>query len=177
MLSACSSVALAVAGAGAAAYAATRPGAVGDASRAAGSGVADVAAKARSLDKSHHITQRAYDTLKATASKAAEVDRKYHVTERAKSGLSGAVSRAAEMDKKYHVTDRAATGIAAGINWVRGLGGANEPPLPEGWIAMQDHSGRVYYVNELTGESQWERPSAEVPVGNLPQPPRQPWMG
>lgn len=34
-----------------------------------------------------------------------------------------------------------------------------QPPLPPNWIALEDpDSGDVYYANEATGETQWERP-------------------
>jgi len=35
-----------------------------------------------------------------------------------------------------------------------------QPPLPPNWIALEDpDSGDIYYANEATGETQWERPS------------------
>lgn len=34
-----------------------------------------------------------------------------------------------------------------------------QPPLPPNWIALEDPgSGDIYYANEATGETQWERP-------------------
>jgi len=37
-----------------------------------------------------------------------------------------------------------------------------EFPLPNGWSAVDDGSGRVYYANASTGESAWDRPGAGV---------------
>lgn len=34
-----------------------------------------------------------------------------------------------------------------------------EGDLPPGWLECKDPSGSSYYVNDLTGESSWERPS------------------
>ena len=37
-------------------------------------------------------------------------------------------------------------------------------PLPEGWSAeIDDESGRVFYQNNETGETQWEKPSVPDP--------------
>lgn len=34
-----------------------------------------------------------------------------------------------------------------------------QPPLPPNWIALEDpDSGDIYYANEATGDTQWERP-------------------
>ena len=34
-------------------------------------------------------------------------------------------------------------------------------PLPPNWIALEDpNSGDVYYANEVTGVTQWERPGS-----------------
>lgn len=37
-------------------------------------------------------------------------------------------------------------------------------PLPEGWYAQDDGQGNIYYYNEHTQESVWERPVAEDPT-------------
>lgn len=34
------------------------------------------------------------------------------------------------------------------------------PPLPEGWSEIRDDTYGLYYFNERTGESQWERPTS-----------------
>eukprot|EP00252_Welwitschia_mirabilis_P020859 TRINITY_DN51_c0_g3_i1.p1 TRINITY_DN51_c0_g3~~TRINITY_DN51_c0_g3_i1.p1 ORF type:complete len:696 (-),score=188.90 TRINITY_DN51_c0_g3_i1:306-2393(-) len=54
--------------------------------------------------------------------------------------------------------------------------------LPQGWVEATDpESGHVYYYNENTGISQWERPSVNVVLPPPPPPPSLPplpdnWM-
>jgi len=44
---------------------------------------------------------------------------------------------------------------------------AEEKPLPDGWTSLTDESsGRVYFYNEGTGETSWEKPVGSV-EGNL----------
>jgi hypothetical protein len=42
-----------------------------------------------------------------------------------------------------------------------GAGGGGDSDLPPGWVAETDEDGDVYYTNEETGETQWERPGEE----------------
>jgi len=38
-------------------------------------------------------------------------------------------------------------------------------PLPEWWVENEDEtSGKIYYFNSLTGEVNWDRPKAEIPL-------------
>uniref|UniRef100_A0A0D6R7C0 Polyglutamine-binding protein 1 n=1 Tax=Araucaria cunninghamii TaxID=56994 RepID=A0A0D6R7C0_ARACU len=47
--------------------------------------------------------------------------------------------------------------------------------LPQGWVeAIDSGSGHVYYYNESTGKSQWERPSENVILPLPPPPPSLP---
>jgi len=40
----------------------------------------------------------------------------------------------------------------------------NTNELPQGWLALQDpSSGMTYYANQLTGQTQWEKPPAPLP--------------
>jgi len=41
-------------------------------------------------------------------------------------------------------------------------GGATEPPLPPGWKQESDAEGDVWYVNTVTGESVWDRPTSSA---------------
>jgi hypothetical protein len=40
--------------------------------------------------------------------------------------------------------------------------------LPKGWIALHDDDGDVYFMNELTEETTWERPTQPA---SKPLPP------
>ncbi|KAI7888660.1 Rho GTPase activation protein [Mucor mucedo] len=37
-----------------------------------------------------------------------------------------------------------------------------DSPLPQGWEHAYDEEGTIYYFNEFTGESRWERPADEL---------------
>lgn len=46
------------------------------------------------------------------------------------------------------------------------------PPLYPGWEEARDPtSGKPYYYNSQTGETQWDRPSSHIPLRQLPPPP------
>jgi hypothetical protein len=45
-----------------------------------------------------------------------------------------------------------------------------QPYLPHGWIQLFHPSGRPYYVNRMTNQSQWE-PPLPPPPSQLPPPP------
>jgi len=41
--------------------------------------------------------------------------------------------------------------------------------LPKGWVSVQDPaSGMTYYANQSTGETTWEKPSAPLPMTQIP---------
>ena len=40
----------------------------------------------------------------------------------------------------------------------------NAAALPPGWLELKDQTGRPYYVNQATGQSQWEPPAPLAPV-------------
>ncbi|KAL3815820.1 hypothetical protein ACHAXA_009308 [Cyclostephanos tholiformis] len=43
-----------------------------------------------------------------------------------------------------------------------------QSPLPPDWIALEDmHSGEIYYANEVTGDTQWERPCLGDRAGKI----------
>ncbi|KAI8065351.1 Rho GTPase activation protein [Gilbertella persicaria] len=48
-----------------------------------------------------------------------------------------------------------------------------ESPLPQGWEHAYDEDGTIYYFNEMTGESRWDRPIEEEEQNQPPPlPPR-----
>ncbi|RUS16163.1 hypothetical protein BC937DRAFT_91551 [Endogone sp. FLAS-F59071] len=48
----------------------------------------------------------------------------------------------------------------------QGYPSQSQPPLPSGWIAQLDPTGRHYYVETATGRTQWEFPQSAVSPTN-----------
>ena len=145
------SLLLGAAGAGAAAYAATRDDKVGDAAKATGK------ATLTGIDK------------------AKEFDQKHKVTATAGNWFQQGLNNAKEFNAKHNVTGKVASGIESGMNQVNSaLGGgsakpATAPPpsapqvaavggLPAGWQAVSTPDGRVYFWNQASEATTWERP-------------------
>mmetsp|Transcript_24087 Transcript_24087/g.61384 ORF Transcript_24087/g.61384 Transcript_24087/m.61384 type:complete len:203 (+) Transcript_24087:1-609(+) len=144
------SVTLAVAGAGAAAYAATRDDRVGDAAKATGTATVTAMSRAKEFDEKHKVT--------ATAG----------------SWLQQGLNSAREFNDKHNVTGRIAAGVEDGMNRAtKALNGDSAVPpqpsptpqvaqphdLPPGWQAVATPDGRVYYWKQSTGETTWEKPT------------------
>jgi len=138
---ACGSVVLGVAGAGAAAYAATRQDAIGNAAKATGGAVVAGIGKAKELDQKHHLT----------------------------AALKQGVEQARAFNQKHDITGKIAGGVEFGMNKLTAAlavkGTAEAAPgeqgssLPQGWKALATPDGRLYYWNERTGATTWERPT------------------
>jgi len=139
------SVVLGVAGAGAAAYAVTRNDKVGDAAKATGKATVHGIDKAREINEQHKIT--------ATAGQ----------------WLQQGVNSARDFNHKHDVTGKMASGVESGMNklsgWLQPAQAPSKPTaagseLPPGWQAVATPDGRVYYWNQATGDTTWEKPTA-----------------
>ena len=110
-----------VAGAAGAAYATTRSGTVGTATRGVAQGSVAMVEKAGELDREHHITAKARELTSAAVSKASAFDQEYHVTDRVKAATSETARVLSDFNTKYQVTDKVSSGISSGIatisNW------------------------------------------------------------
>jgi hypothetical protein len=53
-------------------------------------------------------------------------------------------------------TDLLSDGFAG--NWEAGLYDGEVGRGRNGWVALADQDGYVYYFNDLTGATQWEKP-------------------
>jgi hypothetical protein len=107
--------------AGAALYATTREGDVGDAARAAGSTAALTFDKA---SKKHHLGDRIKAASDATIKKAKELDEEYKIVDNVKSAASDAYVEAVKINEKYDITGTAARSITMGAKSIaRLLGG------------------------------------------------------
>merc|ERR1719386_257871 len=92
-----------VAGAGAAAYAATRKDGVGDAARGVGNCAMTGANKAKELNDEHNITGKATAAAQAGIAKAKEVNEKHGITEKITAGVSKVTEKAKEIEEKHNV--------------------------------------------------------------------------
>ena len=81
------SVVLGIAGAGAAAYAATRGDKVGDAARAMGTATVAACGKAKAVDQKYHITSTAGSWLRQGYASALEFNTKHGITDKTIGGL------------------------------------------------------------------------------------------
>merc|ERR1712194_447149 len=112
-----------IAGAGGAAYCATRQDAIGEAARGAGNVVVAGAERANELNKEHKITEKLAITGKAGLAKAREVDNKFGITSKITTGAMTAASTAKSIEAKHKVTDKVAGGISMGLTKLTSLAG------------------------------------------------------
>lgn len=153
---------LGIVGAAGAAYAASKDsGAAGDAARQLGKGAVAATASAKELDRKHQLSSKAVHFFQATATKAQQLGEEWKVKEK----VAATARRAQEFEREHQLTSRAAKGLADGLAAAtRAISN-----LPPGWSARMDEaSGRKFYVNEHTGESQWELPTGPAPLPDAP---------
>lgn len=146
-----------VGAAGAAYTAANNKGAAGAAIRSVGAGTVNAAAGASRLNRDHKLTERAAKLAKAGATRAQELSREWGLAEK----IQATARRASEFEQEHQLTARAAKGLS------NGLAAATRAirRLPPGWLLRTDPAtGREFYVNEHTGESQWELPDGPAPT-------------
>jgi len=66
--------------------------------------------------------------------------------------------------KYYHNTKNEETTYSPPARFKQFNSDAIEPgPLPTGWKEVKDENDQIYYWNEITDESQWERPQYPRP--------------
>ena len=106
----------ALAGAAGAAYATTRGDEWGDAARATGDASAAAYAKAKELDRDHHILSRTKDALVTGYNKAVEIDQQYSILDRTKRFARDSYSKAREIDQQYDLSGKAASATISGMN-------------------------------------------------------------
>jgi hypothetical protein len=148
---------LGIAGAAGAAYAASKDsGVAGDTARTLGKGAVAATASAKDLDRKHQISAKAVHFLQASAAKAKQLGEEWKVKDK----VEATARRAQEFEKEHQLTARAAKGLSDGLDAAtRAIS-----KLPAGWSARVDEAtGRKYYVNEHTGETQWEVPTGPAP--------------
>lgn len=101
-------------------------------------------------------------TAEAHSSKESQMQRK-ELPELLKQRL-----KARGLLKETNTTDRTTDAGATG-------NGTSSKLLPQGWVEATDsESGHVYYYNEITGKTQWERPVEMVILPPPPPPPSLP---
>ena len=113
----------AVAGAGAAAYAATRKDNIGETAREAGSKTLKATEGVREFDRKHGITQGAKDAVQAVGTKVTKINEEHKITERASTLISGGVGKAKQFNEEHQVTQKAGAAVAATGRAFARLGG------------------------------------------------------
>ena len=98
---------------GAAMYATTQDGKVGDVVRTAGAKTADAAGAAYDYAKEHKVVDKAKAAATATAVKAKEINDEYDLTGKAKAGASAVAHKAAEVNEKYDITGKVASATSS----------------------------------------------------------------
>jgi len=154
-----------IAGAAGAAYAASADkGFTGNAARTVGSTAATAASSAHELNRQHQITSRAAAFIRAGTAKAQQLGEEWKVGEK----LHATARRASEFEQEHQLGGRAAAGASRAAKGLSdGLIAATRAlrKLPPGWSVRTDQATqREYYINEHTGESQWEFPSNPAPT-------------
>mmetsp|Transcript_9649 Transcript_9649/g.13102 ORF Transcript_9649/g.13102 Transcript_9649/m.13102 type:complete len:255 (+) Transcript_9649:213-977(+) len=109
---------LAMAGAGAAAYAATRSDSVGDAARSTGQGAVKGFERAKQLDQEHHITEKARSAASAGIEKAKEMNTKYNILGSLSNAFNSGVEKAKEIEAKHNVSSRVGGAMSSGLDSV-----------------------------------------------------------
>lgn len=140
-------------------------GIAGEAARTLGVSAVKAAEGTKQLDRKHHLFARATDSVRASAVKAQELGEKWKVMENAEA----TARRVQEFEREHQLASRAASDISLGL---RAATRAFRK-LPNGWTSVIDQNhGQEYYVNNYTGESQWEFPTSPArPRPSAPRPP------
>eukprot|EP00232_Nephroselmis_pyriformis_P027467 CAMPEP_0182858422 /NCGR_PEP_ID=MMETSP0034_2-20130328/3672_1 /TAXON_ID=156128 /ORGANISM="Nephroselmis pyriformis, Strain CCMP717" /LENGTH=243 /DNA_ID=CAMNT_0024989849 /DNA_START=133 /DNA_END=867 /DNA_ORIENTATION=+ len=116
---------LAVAGAGAAAYAATKAGPGGDAARSVGNAANVAMSEAQDINKKHNITGKLMDAGSSLATKAKELNDKYKIQDKVVDVTKTGIQQAKIINEKHKIVDRVASGVAMGADRIaKGLGGS-----------------------------------------------------
>ena len=95
-----------VAAGGAAAYAATSNGTIGNAARQSGETISSAGDKAKEINKKHEITKKSMKMAKSAVQSAKRFDEKHQVVDKSKKMASSAVQKTKKFDEKHHVVDK-----------------------------------------------------------------------
>ncbi|KAJ9452224.1 hypothetical protein DIPPA_09472 [Diplonema papillatum] len=120
---------IAVAGAGALCYAATRDGPVGDVAQATGKTACSAFDKAKEVNKEYHITDKVSTAASSATAKAKEVNSEYHVTDKVSSAASSVAGKVKDFDKEYNVSGKAAGLAVSGMKKMQHM---LKPSKPDG---------------------------------------------
>ena len=90
---------------------------------------------------------------------------------RSSGGGSGAPAASPRTSAASEADRSASATAAAGASATASAASSPSDPLPEGWQELPADGGGVYFYNESTGESTWDRPSADLPPPPPPPPP------
>lgn len=125
---------MAVAGAGAAAYATTRADGIGEAARNTGQSALQAFEAAKKINEEHNLTGKAYEAAQASAAKAKELNEQYKITDKLGAAAAAAAAKAHELETKHNITSKVGSMLGAGMTSLTAAmkGGKEEAPVPPG---------------------------------------------